>query len=392
MKNIFISEKQKRYINEASEIRQTPVLPSHLLKSENPFSKSDLLINGFIEKSLNDQFKNVVSEFTDDITSYDNNVVNSELGKLLVKCAKIEAPIRSNLEKICLNCLIDEFKIPNDCVNFDAKLCDAISPSKTFHIKPDVLDDFEYDSIDSMNKSDFDAEKRKLIDAIIVGASMDVSKRLMKKCIGDIFELDESLPHLYSKIMKINDYLIFSSNFSITDDSHKQGGYVEVRLGDDTRSTKITASGIIFPILLQECVKGLMELWSSNGLPENPNDAEAAINKADALENDPWYMRIGPQMWGRIKKHGVEIDEYFPTFMDNFVTLSDNDFKMAVKEIMAGTKLGGRIVNDIYEKSKYSDDYKSFEYDIMSKSKDSGLIEDDYFSDDELKKWGNYEI
>ncbi len=46
---------------------------------------------------------------------------------------------------------------------------------------------------------------------------MRLSEMAFKNSFSKIFDIDEDLPHLYSKIMKINDYLLFSQPFEIED-------------------------------------------------------------------------------------------------------------------------------------------------------------------------------
>jgi len=383
---IYITEEQKNLLNEAMEINNTlPQVPSHLLEDKNnPLLDNPALPANAVDKFLAKRYIEVKSEFSDDITEYDNKVVLGKLSRLIAKCLKKEEKIKPQLEDICVHALTESFNIPEDGVEISCTLSTEISQKTQFHITPDTDENFEYEDYASMEQEDSDTKKREITNALIVGGAIKLSNKIIKNYISKIFDLDEELPHLYSEIMKINDYLLFSQKFEIKDDSHKQGGYVTVKMGNDTVPTKIEATAVIFPILLIESLRGCLELWASHGLPDDISKAKAVINKADALVNDPWYTRIGPALWDKIY---TDLDtKYLPTFFSNLCELSNNNFFGILKECFANTKLGKQEILNLSNKAKYEDDYSSFEYDIQKKQSDRSVIEDGYFTEEELNE------
>ena len=389
MKKVVITERQKSIIEEALDERAK--LPMHLLQGvtskSTPLSACECIPNdGFLLDLISKRYNEVKSQFSDDITKYDNKQVLSKLSKLTVECIKREKLIKDQLEKICLNTIIDMFKVPENGVELTCSLEETIDSRRTFHITPDTDEDYQYEDYDSIESEESEAQKRMMLNTIIVGGAIRVADIMFKNCLAEIFDLDEELPHLYSQIMKINDYLLFSLNFKIKDNSHKQGGYVEVHLGNDTTPTKIEAHAMIFPILLIEAVRGCMELWASHGLPDDIKTAKAVLNKADALENDPWYTRIGPILWDKLCGKADEC-KYIPSFIMNLSEIPVSEFNRMLREVIAGTKSGEKMVDDLISGSKYDDDYSDFEYDIKKKQEDKGLITDDYFSNEEIAEW-----
>lgn len=389
MKRIKITEKQRRTINEALEVDYTvPHLPSHILSAirnnETPLSDNPVLPNGYAEKIAAQRFLEVKKEFSDDITSYDNKVVISKLSKLIAKCVEKEKNLHSQLEKLCLNSIMELFNIPEDGVEITCHLQEEISQRTQFHITPDTDENVEYEDYESMETEETDVKKRKVINTLIVGGATKLAQSALKSCLSKLFDLDEELPHLYSQIMKINDYLIFSHKFEITDKSHKQGGFVTVKLGNDATPTKIEATAIVFPILLMEVIRGCMELWASQGLPDDAEKAKAVINRADALENDPWYTRFGPVLWDKLSSGLEEETKYLPSFFSALAELPTEEFNNVLREVFVGTKLGKTKVAQIMQQAKRDDDYSSFEYDIRQKQSDKGIIADGYFTEEEL--------
>ena len=391
MKKVTISEAQERIINEALISRVQ--LPSHIFsdieRGDVPFDSTYFYSGKLLLDLAVKRFQEVKDAFSDDISAYSNKQILSELSRLIVKCRKKEENIREQLEKICFNALVELFDIPSqDGVKIEGELVPEISNKTQFHITPDTDEEFEYDDLQSIKTFDADAKKRCIVDAIIVGAAMRLSEKALKESLNKIFDIDEELPHLYSKIMKINDYLLFAEPVEIEDESHKQGGYVEVTLGNDITPPKIEARAVIAPILLIELIRGCMELWASHGLPDDIYAAKAAINKADALVNDPWYSRLGPVLWDKIYESIPDFDtKLLPTFIMKLSSVPTENFEQAMSEVFAGTKAGRNFIEKIAENAKYEDEYASFEYDIQQKQSERGVIEDGYFTEEELNDY-----
>lgn len=388
MKRALFTKKQKEIIEESLAIQSSMLaLPAHLVEdldaNKAPFDSKEY----DIKKLAAIRFNEVTKEFTDDITQYSDAQITNKLNKLVTACIEKERNIRPQLEKICLNALIEAFKIPDDGISIDAELCDEISNSTQFHITPDTDENYEYDSVSDMKNEDSEVTKRKIIDAVIVGGAMRMAEIVKKKVFEKVFELDEELPHLYSRIVKINDFLIFTKKFVIKDGSHKQGGYVEVRIGNDITPTTITAKAVIFPILLIEAIRGCMEVWAAHGLPDDRRTAMATLNRADVLEDEPWYNRLGPVIWDRIcDTTDFERLKYMPMFINKLASCNTDGFIEFFGEIVAGTKVGKATAANIMDVATHDEDYSSFEYDLKQKQTDKGVIEDGYFTEEELEE------
>ena len=391
MRKILITEEQERIINEAKlSAGMQAALPSFVVDSINsplnPLASTGYFANGVLKKMVSSRNEEINAYFLDDINSYPKGKVFSKLSKLIAKCKEKEEPIRDSLERICFNTVCEIFAIPDNSVEINCKLVSEIPASHQFLVTPDTDEDYEYDSISAMESSDSEIRKRKIINALACGAAERIAEQSRKLWVNDVFELDEELPHLYSKIMKINEYLVFNTDVQITDKSHKQGGSVETRPSPMGELAKINTSGIIFPVLLQETIRGVIEMLSSYGLPDDKDSARRVANIADALENDPWNMRVGAVMWDCICGSVNKFDsKHFPYFFKELVSLPTNEFESVMKEVFAKTKVGREKVNGIYNQSRYDDEYDKFSADIAAKQ-ERDVIEDDYFSEEELEE------
>lgn len=389
MKKILITESQDKIIQEAiAEKKLLPRLPLHISddikNGKTPLSNCPAFLSGSLERLMLKSFKSAIEEFSDDITSYNEIEITNALSKLTTKIIRKEEAIRQPLEKLCLKIVQETLGVPEDGVKIGCELMSEIPEDGRFKVQPQENDEKIYDDIMSMENSNAEIEKRKFLYAFITGAATKISEDTRKKFLGEIFELDEELPHLYSKAMKINDYLLFISNPVIDETSHKQGGYVDVKLGSDIVPTEINAYGIMFPILLFETIKGCLELFISHGLPDDIDAAKDVLDKSDVLVNDPWYMRIGSALY----QYDIP-SKNIPTFFMNLSEIPTNDFFSTVKEIVAGTKKGQSIIEQLISDAEYSDGYEVFQNDLIQKQgsdEDKDLVTDDYFSENELEE------
>jgi hypothetical protein len=71
--------------------------------------------------------------------------------------------------------------------------------------------------------------------------------------------------------------------------------------GEEQPDTKIIATGLIFPILCHEIIKGLEEAKGRAGLPSDPGMREKVLGQTDVLSNEPMQLRIGPEIVEKIR-------------------------------------------------------------------------------------------
>lgn len=64
---------------------------------------------------------------------------------------------------------------------------------------------------------------------------------------------------------------------------------------------RVIAKAWVFPLLMHELVKGIVELISLHGLGDLDDATYAAVtNEADQLEYEAWLLQAGPAMWRRL--------------------------------------------------------------------------------------------
>ena len=385
MKKIYISEEQLRGIN-ASGINKIPDFISDAIYSHNTSLKaSDCVKEGFLVKCIENRFNEIKDYFSDDITSYPAGKILEKLSKLLRVSQRVEKGLAPQLEDLCRKAVTETFGVPDDALEIECHVRESIPDGKLFHVRAQV-EDREYDSVQDIEREETEIDKRRVINCLVYGAAKRYADEIMKGLTGELFELGEQLPHLYSQIMKINEYLVFTNDIKIEDKSHKQGGYVEATLSTGERPAKIESCGITFPVLLQETVRGVLEVLASHGLPDDVDETNDILNVCDALEFEPWQMRIGPALWDVFDAMSGGISpEEVGGFFSIIVRIDADEFVGLMKEVFAKTRRGKEVLGKIKANVRYERDYGNFEKDLDAKQEKSVIADDQYFTQEELE-------
>lgn len=205
--------------------------------------------------------------------------------------------------------------------------------------------DLEFNSHSEIVNAKAEVYKRRFVNAMIQGASMKAN-HMFRMVEDELSDIDPRLANRYPKLMASAEYLYFI----VPDMSNqKNGGVVRVRFhSKENPKPAIYAQAMVFPVLVHELIKGVMELISAHGLPKDKNVGEYVINKADFLSAEPWDMRLGPALWERFTTM-IDVDD-FPLkhqIYTDLVSLPVTEFNDKMREIMAGTKEGRNIIRKI---------------------------------------------
>ena len=394
MKTVYITESMAKMLKESV---LADALPSDIMTGvkETPYGNTPMFMGGsgmankFMDRALVSQFESAKNTLKNigQIDSVNANTVEDAFQKIVLKCQKIEENNRDALEKLAGNYVINLFSIPDDTLTIETKLvneiegADDISPVEPFD--GDV--DFETADLDDLSSIDAEVAKRHFLNALNMGAGMSISENI-RGYIEDLYDIDSRLPQLYKEALALNNYMIFKSpDLGISDKDRKQVGVVNVKLTSSDELVVISAQGVIFPILLCELVRGLMELFSSHGLPKDRARREYVIKKADYLKAEPWQMRIGPYMWKIFTEYfeGSDTSE-MPYIYQTLAKLKPATFFKVVSEMMAKTNKGKAYAQKIMDKALNKKEEVAFKDKMQTYSKNKNIITDDCMHPDEF--------
>lgn len=354
--------KQKPTLNESIVYpdglteRMHPQLEEELAERKHSLGKHPAFPEGdecsFEQKIMGERFNEVASRYKRafDCDSIDNQKLVSEMMPLVHETMAMEASNKKALEELAVRMIREEYNMGEDVVEIHAELTPKISLVGTKKNPKPVTSEMEFDNHESMINANKEVYKRRFLNAMTQGAA--------KKCNHMFHMVDDELTNLnprlaskYAKMMAAADYMYYVIPKM---ENGTTGGVVKVQF-PSAKNPKavIYAQAMVFPVLIHELVKGVMELLSAHGLPKDRKTGEFVINKADFLAAEPWDMRIGPALWSRFTQ-AIDPDDFELKhhIYSEMAALPVDEFNMKMREVMAGTKEGKKIIKGIVDEVK----------------------------------------
>jgi len=313
--------------------RMDPNLERKLGSPEGLYSKNPAMKKGVkdVERLVSQRFQKVADKLREvtgiqDLSSRQvQGMVYQEMMRKLPNIMRIESAHKDELIELAIEASLDEAEVPADWYQIEATL--GMPDTGNFRFEPEDEEEDEEEKEQPLEFPSFDVEdltdeeilelekhKRNIINAIIQGAAKKGHYLFQKPEIKSRLDaIDPSLYRDYLGIMAINDFMYFSMEQMIEMMSQTgQGVAGKVELGDadededgeegeSQSDTKIMATGMIFPILCHEIIKGLEEAKGRHGLPKEPGLRQKVQGQTDILSNEPMQLRIGPEIVEKIR-------------------------------------------------------------------------------------------
>jgi len=307
----------------------------------------------YSEKIASKRFKDLVAKVK---RYWGVEVVNPrmamEVMQLLRQAMMIEKDHTEALEQLAIDLVREEFDIPEDQVDMEAKLVQGQISGEGMQQKskenpemPELESEEDYDRLNS------EVQKRRMLNAIMQGAAKK-GHYMFHMVEDELSNIDPRLIGIYGKLMSMTDltYWMIPSMAGGSgggeDDGGMKGGREYLDLSGD--KPKIVAEAWIFPVLLNELIKGSMELLAAHGLPEDEREAQYVIDKADFLESEVWDMRLGPGIWEKFIE-AIDGDAYeIKHFLYyEIAQMPANEFHEFMKELLSGSNRGKQMLTDL---------------------------------------------
>jgi hypothetical protein len=250
------------------------------------------------------------------VTSRERMLGNEKLMKVLQRSQELiselmkdEAPYKSQLEKLAVDMVkrmypvIEEFDIEIEATLGEATLQGGGSP-------PDEEPSFDLPSVDIMND---EVAKRRLINAITQGASIrgaldkpfmdflnEVPDNLLDSYNETLAGIDNSVDKYGETLKKVfgifydeEALAMFLAMLAGGAGGEAQGGESEAEFDEEEGKLKIRATGLIFPFLIHEIIKGLYEIVSLQGFTKSKEQNQATVDATDQLGYEPEDFSVG---------------------------------------------------------------------------------------------------
>jgi hypothetical protein len=331
-------------------------LEEDLLNGNHSLGKHPVFPEGdeamFEEKIMGERFSEVAKRYkrTFDVDSIENRDVMREMMPMVYETIGLETKHRKALCKLAEEMIREEFNMSKDVVEIHAELTPEINMVGTKKNPKPMTSEMQFKNHDEMVNAKDEVYRRRFMNAMIQGAAKKCN-HMFHMVDDELTDLDPRLPNKYSKMMAAADYMYYIIPEM---ENGVNGGIVRVQFPTTSNPKAIIyAQAMVFPVHIHELVKGVMELLSAHALPKNKKLGEYVINKADFLAAEPWDMRLGPGLWSRFTNM-IEPDDFNLKhhIYSELASLPVREFNVKMREIMAGTKEGKKIIQGIVSEVK----------------------------------------
>jgi hypothetical protein len=306
----------------------------------------------FEENIMGERFTEVVNRIKRafECDSVDNNTIMGDMMPLVYETMGLESKHREKLVELAVKMIREEYDMGEDVVEIHAELTETINMSGTKKNPKPVRLETEFNNHQDMVNANKEIHKRRFLNAMTQGAAKKCS-HMFHMVDDELTGIEPRLANKYTKMMAAADYMYYVIPKM---DNGVNGGVVSVQFPTvDNPKAKIYAQAMVFPVLIHELVKGVMELLSAHGLPKDKKTGEYVINQADYLAAEPWDMRLGPGLWSKFT-NTIEPDDFNLKhhIYSELAALPVDEFNVKMREIMANTKEGKSIVKEIANRVK----------------------------------------
>lgn len=351
--------------------RPSPDVETAIRQNQTSFKDVDILKpnepNNYIDLLASEQYKSALdklNQYTGEQnigtgTSQKYAELSMKAFNALNQIKESERNHKEELEKLCVDLIIEHFNIPEGALQFNFKLANSVSTQieKKKQTKEDI-EQKEPKLANEINNLTKERAKRRLINAMIQGNSVD-STYLFNKIADKIVEItgDNYIIEKYailSSVMMLG-YWQFPDQMLSSAMGGGGGGAAagKASINLDTDPPTINAESIVFPFLIHEAIKGVMEFLSTQ---KEPTENELlAKDLEDELVHEIWDIRIGPAIWRRL------LDTYPETVLTNenekkltfylyqeLVNTPAREFLAAMKEIIQKTEIGKKLIGAMF--------------------------------------------
>lgn len=388
-----------------------PDVTSKLAQNQTSYNPEQLPQTGnenqnFQELLASDRYRQVIEKLSE-YTGMDINVqgMNNYMPLLIMaqqvlgQVLQTEAAHREELEQLAVELVVKEMGIPEGSFIFDAKIVglggeNLEAPQKPPQQEPEQDDEIEMPGeIDLMNRIanlDLEKAKRRLINGMIQGSATK-GNYMFHYAADRITQItgSDTLINDYGILMTINDSTYWQASDQHIDMMMQKGGAKagEESVDRNTEPPTIKARAVVFPVLVHELIKGVMEIFALQGLPNEGQ--EEVMASEDTAEKEIWDLRLGPAIWDRVRNQfpdEILLDENQKELQNYLLVaifkLPARDFLIFMKEVLTGSDAGHEFISELMDGIRKSFNNEEVEPDIEEFHNDIKEISDQTDDDD----------
>jgi hypothetical protein len=369
-----MQEFKDNYLNQNE--RMNPQL-ENMLKSnttdlaDNPaFPKTDANGNpiNFLELIAYKRFLEVVERVKryTNLTNVTGQAGMSRLTPMLMQgvnfIEQVEQPHKLALENLAVDLVVEEMEIPDGVFQFQCKIVnrgeinqdgfqkETKEPSEE-EINQTLSNEAEAENMTPSEFFEMEKHKRRFINMLIQGSSKK-GHYMFELVRNKLNEYNPNLAKSYGEVMSINDLIYWLLDDETINQMASQpsamAGKEEIEQSED--GTIIKTEAICFPVSLHEIIKGIMETFGTQGLPDDPQQANMVIDAVDSLSNETMDLRLGAIIWEKFinaypRMVFDEGNRYLQHYLfSRFCGLETIEFFRVARMIMANDQKGAKYM------------------------------------------------
>lgn len=238
---------------------------------------------------------------------------------LFTQVAQLERRFRPQLEQIAKETVSEVYGIPIEAL--DAKLGGNPSSMMSGGGKPEEVEYQEYEPDRELRDQ---INKRITLNVLTQGAAVHNMMSVYNLAANKINDLNPRLLEIYKQLSPgmlspywLTDYIAIASTLKdivvgavqvkypdnqdameYDEEEEFDDEYEDNQASEEYNGPIIQAVGMNFPVLIQELVKGAMEVLSHHGLSDlDQQTTRRVLDAADVLTDEPWLIQVGPHIW-----------------------------------------------------------------------------------------------
>jgi len=342
---------------------------------------SDIINTDLARNLANESFEEIAQKIREKTGR--NNVTIDDVQRLmsnsLMNAAKQEYQYGiERLEQKAVEMIKKQFNIPNDAVDFEATIT-GLPPQMLVgrDVSPQEADMISRQAgvkVGKINREGLKMEKgqkelpqgkteeelkpkikrRRLTNSMMHGAAR--KSQNLHHMDDQLRQDNPELGQNYANVMTANDATYWMLNDDTIREQGQQGihaGNSRIKLSREANGKpKVIAQGMIFPILLHELSKGVMELMSLWSLPKDRDIRQYVLDKTDHLDAETNDIRLGPMIWTKfIEQIPVNNQEVISLTWNMLQELPDNEFNSIVEGLLSNSTDSQTKVNRIAQEA-----------------------------------------
>ena len=218
-------------------------------------------------------------------------MLNVQLMQAFNDIVAIEEPIQEQLEQLAVEAIRELYDVPDELI-LDAKLKEMFDIDVDCSDEPEELD-IDPERIPYLQEQ---INKRILLNGWSHGSSLKIWQSV-HYLVKD--KLDQNLVTLYDQyiaLVSISFWLMPLDMMDVKNSPKMVQGKCDLKFG---KEIEIEAQGIIFPVLLHELNKGVIDALILHGLPSDVTEDELKYiyQEADDYDLEIYHYLLSPSVW-----------------------------------------------------------------------------------------------